>query len=281
MPVSLTIAQMEGRFPDLVKGQVYAGSTAEYRFRCLTNPRHPTYIQRFYQHHRTWGCPVCRDHDRPLHNKRSRSVALGHENRMKKHIAQTKGQLTEDGRWKITGLAIQIKRSTPFTGRFVQKQVKRRWAAEVENVVWPEIKGMVFLTYVGKILVPRHYLSRMLRPMFGSRKAQALGQSRYTYYKWWKSPEEFWQWRLNRNECCEICGKQENGRFHSVDHAHTKKPYCRGLLCQLCNWLISELETHGVNPKHWDKSIYWISGLVTRALDYLKYYSSHPRASRP
>ena len=52
----LTIKEVERRFPDLVKGQVWRGSHAKYRFICLT---HGKYLQEYAAHQQGESCPKC------------------------------------------------------------------------------------------------------------------------------------------------------------------------------------------------------------------------------
>jgi Zn finger protein HypA/HybF involved in hydrogenase expression len=53
---SLTIEQVKHRYPDIVKGQEWAGSDAKYWFACATHGR---YLQNYNSHQQDTGCPKC------------------------------------------------------------------------------------------------------------------------------------------------------------------------------------------------------------------------------
>ena len=55
---SLTIEEAEDRHPDLVRGQIWHGSSYKYDYYCEA---HEIYKQSFGNHHRGSGCPRCRN----------------------------------------------------------------------------------------------------------------------------------------------------------------------------------------------------------------------------
>jgi len=60
MPIRLTIKEVECRYPEIIKGQVWKNAAAKYWFRCLVpDSRHPDYQQAYYVHQQGKGCPVC------------------------------------------------------------------------------------------------------------------------------------------------------------------------------------------------------------------------------
>jgi len=55
----LTFEEAQIRQPDLVEGQEWQGVGASYLYKCLVNPKHEPYQQRYWVHARSRGCMTC------------------------------------------------------------------------------------------------------------------------------------------------------------------------------------------------------------------------------
>jgi hypothetical protein len=71
---TLTIQEAECRQPDLIKGQPWLGTKAEYRYPCAT---HGVYLQQFSEHSRGRRCNKCAAAPRGTHQKRLIPWAVG------------------------------------------------------------------------------------------------------------------------------------------------------------------------------------------------------------